>query len=96
MEIGHHISSNFYNVQRWHDRVGVPIPASQMYTNPCHCPEAFALLVAPIKKNKLTWMISYSNKALTNIHHDAPNSQVPDISFLEFLVHAVSIASYHS
>ena len=29
-------------------------------------------------------------------HHDAPNSHVPGINFLEFLVHALSIASYHS
>ena len=48
------------------------------------------------QKNKLTWTISYSNKALMNIHHDAPNSHVPGINFLEFLVHALSITSYHS
>ena len=29
-------------------------------------------------------------------HHDAPNSHVPGINFLEFLVHALSITSYHS
>ena len=29
-----------------------------------------------------------------NIHHDAPNSHVPRINFLEFLVHALSITSY--
>ena len=39
-------------------------------------------------------MISYSNKALMNIHHDAPNSHVPGINFLEFLVHALSRTSY--
>ena len=29
-------------------------------------------------------------------HHDAPNSHVPDINFLEFLVHTLSTTSYHS
>ena len=32
------------------------------------------------QKNKLTWTISYINKALINFHHDAPNSHVPGIS----------------
>ena len=40
--------------------------------------------------------ISYSNKALMNFHHDAPNNHVPAINLLEFLVHALSITSYHS
>ena len=31
-----------------------------------------------------------------NIHHDAPNSHVSNINFLEFLVHALSITSYHT
>ena len=29
-------------------------------------------------------------------HHDASNSHAPGINFLEFLVHALSITSYHS
>ena len=29
-------------------------------------------------------------------HHDAPNSHVPDINFLEFLAHALSITNHHS
>ena len=40
--------------------------------------------------------ISYSNKALMNFHHDALNNHVPAINLLEFLVHALSITSYHS
>ena len=48
------------------------------------------------QKNKLTWTISYSNEALMNIHHDVPNSHVSGIKFLEFLVHAPSITSFHS
>ena len=31
-----------------------------------------------------------------NFHHDAPNSHVQGINFLELLVHALSITSYHS
>ena len=30
-------------------------------------------------------MISCSDKALMTFHHDAPNNQVPDINFVEFL-----------
>ena len=48
------------------------------------------------QKSKLAWTISYSNKALMNIHHDSPNSHVPGINLLEFLVDALSITSYHS
>ena len=31
------------------------------------------------------------NKALTNIHHDAPNSHVPSINFLELIVNLESV-----
>ena len=40
-------------------------------------PWAFSISVRPIKKNKLTWTVPYSNKALINIHHDTPNSHAP-------------------
>ena len=41
-------------------------------------------------------MISCSNKALMNFHHNAPNSHVPAINLFEFLVYAFSITSYHN
>ena len=47
------------------------------------------------QKSKLTWTSSYSNIALMTFHHDAPKSLVPGINFLEFLVRALSITSYH-
>ena len=78
--------------------VGVIIPASQMpilvtasgihyFSNSCQKKK---------KKKKPTWTISYSKKALMNFRHDAPNSHVPAINPLEFLVHALSITSYDS
>ena len=78
--------------------VGVPIPASQIYTSPCHFPEhsLFLYSLFLLSRYKLIWTISYSNRALTIIHHDAPNSHFPGISVLELLVHALSITSYHS
>ena len=48
------------------------------------------------KKSKITGAISYSNKTLMRFRRDAPNSHVPGINFLEFLVHALSITSHHS
>ena len=70
--------------------------SSQSNTNPCHWVLlwAFTIPFPPMKKHKLTCAISYINKVLTQ--HDAPNSHVPAINLLEFLVHAVSIKSYHS
>ena len=54
------------------------------------------LITAPhVKKTNLHEQISYSDKALMNFHHDVPNSHVPDINFLGFLVHALSVASHH-
>ena len=70
--------------------VGVFIPASQIYTNLCHCSGCSPFQFFQSKKNKLTWTISSSNKVLMNIHHDAPNSHIPGINFLQFLVHALS------
>ena len=48
------------------------------------------------KKNRPTRRISNSNKALMNFHYDGTNSHVPAVNLLEFLVHALSITSYHS
>ena len=60
--------------------------SSKSHTNPCHCPghSLFQFLLSK-KNNKLTWTIPYSNKALINFHHDAPNSYVTAINLLEFL-----------
>ena len=90
------ISPNFYNDWRWNGSVSVYLFQLVKY---------IPILVTALdihyfsfycQKNKLTQEISYSNKALMNIHHDAPNSYVPGINFLEFLVHAFSITSYRS
>ena len=65
------------------------------YTSPCPPRHSlFQLLWS--KKIKLTLTIFYSNKVLMSFHHDAPNSHVPAINLLEFLVHALSITSCHS
>ena len=48
------------------------------------------------KKKKKIHERFHSDTALMKIHHDAPNSHVPDINFLEFLLHALSITSHHS
>ena len=50
----------------------------------------------PVKKSKLIWTISYNEKALMNFHHDTSNSHVPDINFLKFLVHTLSITRHCS
>ena len=44
---------------------------------------------------KLPWTILYSDKALMSFHHDASNSHVPNIKFLEFSVHALLLTSHH-
>ena len=74
--------------------VGVRIPACQI---PIFVTvQDIHYFSSTCQKNKLTWTISYSNEALMNIHHDVSNSHVPGINFLEFLVHAPSVTSFHS
>ena len=50
---------------------------------------------APVKQTKkITWTISFSNKALMTFHHNTQNSHVPGINFFAFFVYAVSISSH--
>ena len=66
-------------------------------TNLCQCTGPASQMpirvkAPPVKKKKkLTWTISYSDKALMTFYDDAL-----DINYLEFLVHALSITSHHS
>ena len=55
---------------------------------------ALRIWAPPFNKNKLTWTISCNQKALITFHHDAPNSYVPGVNFLEFLVNGLSTRSH--
>ena len=73
--------------------VGIFIPASQIpilvtalgihyFSSSCQ------------KQTKQTYMNNFIQQQ--SFHHDAPNSHVPVINIIAFLVHAPSITSYHS
>ena len=66
--------------------------ASWSNTNPCHC-----LLVPSVKKKKKKKKKKNLHEPFqtVKVHHDAPNSHVPGIKYLDFLVHALSMASSH-
>ena len=49
------------------------------------------VIAPPIKKDELNNDFIHWQ----SFNHDASNSHVPDINFLEFLVQALSITSYH-
>ena len=55
---------------------------------PCVTISLFTISAPPVKKKQT---LAITNVTFTN---DAPNSHVPGINFLEFLVHALSITSY--
>ena len=76
-------------------------------TWPCQCTCSSYLNRAPILVTALYLLFHYSLAIVkkTNLHgsfqtvifhHNAPNSHVPGINFLQLLVHALSITSYHS
>ena len=70
--------------------------SSQSNTNSYHCTIlSIHYLSCSCQKNKFTWTISYSNKALVTFHHDALNGLVPGINFLVFLVGSLSKTTYH-
>ena len=48
------------------------------------------------KKTNLHERFHTVKKALMTFHHDASNSHVPDINFLEFLLHVFSITRHYS
>ena len=66
-------------------------------TNSCRCTamNIHHLNRSCQEKNRLTWTVSYSNKALMTFNHDPPNSLISGINFLEFLVLALSITNSH-
>ena len=49
-----------------------------------------------VKKTNLHERFHTVKKALMTFHHDASNSHVPDINFLEFLLHVFSLTRHYS
>ena len=82
------ISPSFYNDYRWHEFVSVYLFQKVKY-------QSYFSYSCQNKNKKLTWTISYSNKALMNFSHDTPDSHFPSINSLEFLVHAHSESVKH-
>ena len=66
------------------------------FTEKKYCARGIQYFSSSCPINKLTKKISYSNKVLRTFRHGTLNSHVPGINFLEFLLHALSIKSYHN
>ena len=80
-------------------RLGLEISSAIFYwrfTEKKYCARGIQYFSSSCQINKLTKKISYSNKVLRTFRHGTLNSHVPGINFLEFLLHALSIKSYHN
>ena len=80
-------------------RLGLEISSAIFYwrfTEKKYCARGIQYFSSSCQINKLTKKISYSNKVLRTFRHGTLNSHVPGIDFLEFLLHALSIKSYHN